>query len=46
MNIRTTQRGYRLALPTGWLQRHPLTLAELGQEQAYLAQAGFNIELI
>jgi exopolyphosphatase/guanosine-5'-triphosphate,3'-diphosphate pyrophosphatase len=46
MNIRATQRGYQLDFPAGWLQQHPLTLAELGREQAYLAQAGFNIELI
>lgn len=45
LEIRTTPRGYRLEFPSGWLQQHPLTQAELRQEQSYLAQAGFRIEL-
>ena len=45
LDIHATERGYRLDFPAGWLQEHPLTQAELCEEQAYLAQAGFNIEV-
>jgi exopolyphosphatase/guanosine-5'-triphosphate,3'-diphosphate pyrophosphatase len=45
LDIRAMEHGYRLDFPVGWLQQHPLTHAELSQEQAYLTQAGFNIEL-
>jgi len=45
LDIHATERGYRLDFPAGWLREHPLTQAELCEEQAYLAQAGFDIEV-
>lgn len=32
-----------VAFPPGWLDEHPLTRADLEQEQAYLAGAGFDL---
>ncbi|MFZ5654904.1 MAG: HD domain-containing protein [Pseudomonadota bacterium] len=34
---------YRLRFPDDWLRRHTLTAAELGQERAYLAEAGISL---
>jgi len=36
---------YRLRFPDGWLDRHPLTAAELSQECDYLAQANLALRL-
>ena len=33
----------RLAFPPGWMETHPLTCAELGQEAEYLAAARFQL---
>ena len=33
----------RLAFPPGWMEAHPLTRAELGQEAEYLAAARFRL---
>ena len=40
-----TPGGYRLGFPGGWLDRHPLTAAELNQERDYLAQANISLRL-
>lgn len=42
---RLTVRGRGLAarFPRGWLRAHPLTLADLEQERAYLAAAGYRL---
>ena len=32
-----------VAFPPGWLDAHPLTRADLDQEQAYLAAAGIGL---
>ena len=32
-----------VAFPPGWLDAHPLTRADLEQEQAYLADAGIEL---
>lgn len=34
----------RLDFTPGWLQRHPLTMAELGMERDYLRSAGYALE--
>ncbi len=36
-------RVLRLAFPPGWLDAHPLTLAELGQEAHYLSVTGVKL---
>ena len=33
-----------VAFPPGWLDEHPLTRADLEQEQAYLADAGIGLQ--
>lgn len=35
----------RLAFPAGWLRDHPLTRADLDAEEAYLAAAGFELDV-
>jgi exopolyphosphatase/guanosine-5'-triphosphate,3'-diphosphate pyrophosphatase len=32
-----------LQFPTGWLEAHPATAADLGNDRAFLAAAGFNL---
>ncbi len=34
-----------LTLPAGWLERHPLTRADLEQEREWLADAGFTLRI-
>lgn len=34
-----------LRLPEGWLDGHPMTTADLGQQQQYLAMAGFHLNV-
>lgn len=45
--LRLGVRGKRLRLefPSGWLERHPLTRADLEVEQSYLAQAGYRLQV-
>lgn len=45
LDIRVERGSYRLRLPKGWLRRHPLSAAELAQEQRYLAEAGLSLGL-
>jgi len=33
----------KLSFPSGWLQEHPLTEADLAQECSYLKAAGFDL---
>ncbi|KPV41171.1 exopolyphosphatase [Thiohalorhabdus denitrificans] len=35
----------RLRFPAGWLEEHPLTRADLEQEAAFLAAAGFSLQI-
>ena len=36
----------RLSLPRGWLHQHPLTQADLMQEQAPMAELGLTLEIV
>jgi exopolyphosphatase/guanosine-5'-triphosphate,3'-diphosphate pyrophosphatase len=36
----------RLSLPRGWLHQHPLTQADLLQEQAPMAELGLTLEIV
>ena len=45
LRIEATPGNYRLRFPEDWLNRHPLTAAELDQERQYLAQAGLSLTL-
>jgi len=39
-------KGMHLQFPTGWLESHQLTHADLEQEKTYLASAGFALDYI
>ena len=39
------ERGYELNFPGEFLDEHPLTKADLTQEQTYLQNAGYKIKL-
>ena len=39
-------RRLTLRFDRGWLDKHPLTMAELEQEQRYLKAAGFKLDII
>lgn len=41
--VAVTAESCRLEFPAGWLQRHPLTAAELALERDYLAAAGYRL---
>jgi len=45
LRFSATPGAYRLCFPDGWLDRHPLTAAELSQERDYLAQANIALRL-
>jgi exopolyphosphatase/guanosine-5'-triphosphate,3'-diphosphate pyrophosphatase len=45
MRLAATRQRLRLALPAAWLEQHPLTGADLEQEQAPMAELGFALEL-
>ena len=45
LQLRAVSGTYCLRFPKDWLNRHPLTTAELEQEQQYLAQAGLHLTL-
>jgi exopolyphosphatase/guanosine-5'-triphosphate,3'-diphosphate pyrophosphatase len=42
--VRTQKQGLSLQFPEGWLEAHPLTHADLGQEAEYLRAAGLKLE--
>jgi exopolyphosphatase/guanosine-5'-triphosphate,3'-diphosphate pyrophosphatase len=43
--LRGEGKRVRLAMPTGWLEEHPLTAADLEQEARYLDAAGFELRI-
>lgn len=38
------ETGFNLRFPSGWLEQHPLTLADLENEQTYLAAANIQFQ--
>jgi exopolyphosphatase/guanosine-5'-triphosphate,3'-diphosphate pyrophosphatase len=42
---RTEGAALQLGFPPGWLDRHPLTAADLRQEAQLLAAAGFTLRI-
>ncbi len=45
MRIGATSRRLRVSLPAAWLEQHPLTEADLAQEQSPMIQLGLGLEL-
>jgi exopolyphosphatase/guanosine-5'-triphosphate,3'-diphosphate pyrophosphatase len=45
INLKITKKGLRLKLPKGWLDRHPLTEADLLQEAEYLSAVGLRLKI-
>lgn len=45
VTLRARESELALAFPAGWLDRHPLARADLEEEAAYLANAGFALTL-
>jgi exopolyphosphatase / guanosine-5'-triphosphate,3'-diphosphate pyrophosphatase len=43
IGVEATRRKLKLAFPEGWLEAHPLTLADLEQEARYLVAAGLKL---
>ena len=43
--LKAGNAGLTMAFPAGWLERHPLTLADLRQELEYLAPAGIRLRV-
>ncbi len=43
MKLKATDSALRLTFPKRWLDRHPLTVADLQREQEYLAPVGFEL---
>jgi exopolyphosphatase/guanosine-5'-triphosphate,3'-diphosphate pyrophosphatase len=39
------KRSLKVRIPSGWMDAHPLTVADLDQERAYLEEAGFRLDL-
>ena len=46
MRCVATEAGLALHLPEVWLESHPLTHADLMQEQGYLTAAGMDLQLV
>ncbi len=44
LTLRVHQQRLDLRFPTGWLDEHPLTRADLEMEARYLRKAGFRLE--
>ncbi|MFO7808844.1 MAG: exopolyphosphatase, partial [Guyparkeria sp.] len=44
--VQVDAQGDRLVLSfaAGWLEDHPLTVADLEREQAYIANCGFDLQ--
>jgi len=42
--LRVHQQRLELRFPSGWLDEHPLTRADLEVEARYLRKAGFKLE--
>jgi exopolyphosphatase/guanosine-5'-triphosphate,3'-diphosphate pyrophosphatase len=45
MRLAATAQRLRLALPAAWLEQHPLSEADLEQEQAPMAELGLGLEI-
>ncbi|KRE89657.1 exopolyphosphatase [Frateuria sp. Soil773] len=45
MKLTATSQRLKLALPAAWLEQHPLSEADLEQEQAPMAELGLTLEL-
>lgn len=45
MRLAATSQRLRLALPRNWLEQHPLTEADLEQEQAPMSELGLSLNL-
>ena len=45
LEVRPTKTGLALAFPPGWLEEHPLTVADLAQERPLLAAAGVTLDV-
>jgi len=44
IHISATEQTIQLKFPQGWLEEHPLTLADLDQERKYLKPVSFKLE--
>ncbi|MGR8947848.1 MAG: exopolyphosphatase [Gammaproteobacteria bacterium] len=44
IKIKTESKTIKLTFPSGWLDEHPLTEADLSQEAAYLKAANFKLK--
>jgi exopolyphosphatase/guanosine-5'-triphosphate,3'-diphosphate pyrophosphatase len=44
-DIKASDKGIKLCFPEGWLTNHPLTEADLNQEQDYLSNADLNLSI-
>jgi exopolyphosphatase/guanosine-5'-triphosphate,3'-diphosphate pyrophosphatase len=45
MRLAANSKSLRLSLPIAWLEQHPLSEADLQQEQAPMAELGLRLEL-
>jgi exopolyphosphatase/guanosine-5'-triphosphate,3'-diphosphate pyrophosphatase len=45
IDVRVRGRNVELEFPKGWLDGHPLTVADLEQEVEYLQTAGFRLRV-
>ena len=45
MRLTATSQRLRLALPAAWLEQHPLSEADLQQEQSPMTELGLKLEL-
>ncbi|MEM9597272.1 MAG: exopolyphosphatase [Acidobacteriota bacterium] len=45
IRLRARGKSLRVAFPEGWLDQHPLTLADLRQEASYLKPAGLKLRV-
>ncbi|MDE2315294.1 MAG: exopolyphosphatase, partial [Xanthomonadaceae bacterium] len=45
MKLLATRQRLRLSMPAAWLEQHPLSEADLHQEQAPMAELGLELEL-
>ena len=45
MKLTATRQRLRLQLPAAWLEQHPLSEADLQQEQAPMVELGMELEL-
>jgi exopolyphosphatase/guanosine-5'-triphosphate,3'-diphosphate pyrophosphatase len=45
MRLIASSKSLRIALPIAWFEQHPLTEADLQQEQAPMAELGIKLEI-